>query len=118
MSDELGMLAHPRPALSGSGDALVETIATLVHEEGIAEVVVGLPLSLSGGDSAQTRHARKLIARLRQGLPVPVREWDERLTSVQAGRTISSRDRASGRRDSAAAALLLQSVIDSRRVRS
>ena len=116
MSDELGLYAHPRPALGGSGAALVEALARLAATEGVTEVVVGLPLSLSGKDSAQTRSARDLAAKLRTRLRLPVTEWDERLSTVEAGRGVRGEAaRRDGRLDSAAAAVVLQAVLDSRR---
>lgn len=117
ISDELGMLAHPRPALKGLGQQeLLRAIARLVEEESITEVVVGLPATLSGGQSEQTRAVRSFIASLRQSLTVPVVESDERLSSVQASSSLGIRDRSrSGTLDSAAAAIVLQSVLDTRR---
>ncbi len=116
VSDELGLYAHPRPALIGLGQGLVEAVARLVEDEGISEVVVGLPLRLSGGDSEQTASARALVASLRKRLRVPVTEWDERLSSVQAARAVKgSRRQRSGELDSAAAALVLQAALDARR---
>lgn len=77
---------------------------------------MGVPITLAGGDSAQTTVVRALIARLRHRLLVPVTEWDERLTSVQAARAVGARKtRRDGVVDSAAAALLLQAVLDRRR---
>lgn len=117
MADELGLLAHPRPAIVGlSGQRLVERVVALVAEEGIAGVIVGIPVTMSGGESAQTAEVREFVANLRAALDIPVLEADERLTSVQAGAMLSGRERKrSGQRDSAAAALVLQSVLDTRR---
>lgn len=116
VSDELGLFAHPRPALLQRNDALLDAVASMVANEGIAEVIVGLPLSMSGRESEQTARAREFANRLRQRLPVPVTEWDERLSSVQAARTVRGRERrAAGELDSAAAAVILQAVLDSRR---
>lgn len=116
VSDELGLFAHPRPAIvTGGRDELAGAVARLVEEEGASEVIVGLPLSLSGEDSAQTASVRELIALLRRTLSVPVTAWDERLSSVQAGRTVKGAGRRrAGEVDSAAAALVLQTVLDSR----
>ncbi|MGH2608925.1 MAG: Holliday junction resolvase RuvX [Tepidiformaceae bacterium] len=116
MSDELGLYAHPRPAIHTRGESqLIDELARLAAAEGIAEVVVGLPLSLSGEDSAQTATVRTLVDRLRERLNVPVTTWDERLTSVQAGRSVREGRTRTGAADSAAAALILQAVLDSRR---
>lgn len=116
LSDELGLFAHPRPALALAGEGLLAAIDALVEDEGVAEIVVGLPLTLAGGESEQTRRARALAARLRARLTIPVREWDERLSTVQAARTVRGASaRRSGELDSAAAALVLQAVLDARR---
>ncbi len=110
------MFAHPRPAIAASNrEALARAVARLVAEEGLNEVIVGLPLSLAGEDSAQTARVRDLIALLRARLSVPVTAWDERLSTVQAGRIAGgAARRRSGDVDSAAAALILQTVLDSR----
>ena len=117
MSDELGLYAHPRAAIiTASGSALIDAIAALADEEAVAEVVVGLPLSLAGRETAQTATVRALVSGLRKRLTVPVTVWDERLSSVEAARTVSGQARRrSGELDSAAAALVLQAVLDSRR---
>ena len=107
------MYAHQRPALVAGSRALDE-IARLVEAEAIAEVIVGLPLSLSGAESAQTLTAREFANRLRARLSVPVTEWDERLSSVEAARTIRGPARRSGELDSAAASIVLQAVLDFR----
>ena len=117
LSDELGMFAHARPAIRGLvGAAAIAAVAKIVAAESVTEVLVGLPLTLAGGASEQTEAARGFIASLRGALQVPVRECDERYSSVQAGRTVKgAARRKSGELDSAAAALILQSVLDARR---
>jgi putative holliday junction resolvase len=72
-------------------------------------VVVGLPLSLSGGDSAQTEETRAFARELERLLSVPVELYDERLTTKLAARTPG---RAS--EDSRAAAHLLESWLTAR----
>jgi putative Holliday junction resolvase len=111
------MFAHPRPALIASDPGrMVDAVAGLVDREEVGEVIVGLPLSLAGTETAQTAEARAVVRRLRQRLVVPVTEWDERLSSVQAGRSVHGRERrARGELDSAAAAIVLQAVLDHRR---
>jgi putative Holliday junction resolvase len=78
-------------------------LRSLVRELGAERVVVGLPLSLSGADSEQTKEARSFVRRLEEQLPVPVELYDERLTTRLAARTGG---RAS--EDSRAAAHLLE----------
>lgn len=115
VSDELGLYAHPRPALHGGARAILEAVPALVEREGVGEVIVGLPLTLAGGDSDQTRAARALAERLRERLDVPVRTRDERLTTAEAARHApAARARRDGSLDSAAAAILLQAELDAR----
>ncbi len=114
VSDEIGLYAHPRPAIKGGTRALLEAVPALVTTEAVAEVIVGLPRTLAGHDSAQTEATRAFIERLRERLDVPVTTWDERLSSVEAARYVPSGRRRDGALDSAAAALLLQAVLDSR----
>ncbi|MGH2917320.1 MAG: Holliday junction resolvase RuvX, partial [Solirubrobacteraceae bacterium] len=78
-------------------------------------VVVGLPLSLAGGDSAQTVEAREFAARLQERLPVPVELYDERFTTRLAERDPG--DPASSE-DSRAAAHLLEGWLAARSARA
>jgi len=104
VSDPTGVLASPiepiRAPLSRRGLARLRTV---VRELGVERVVVGLPLSLSGGDSAQTIETREFAARLEQTLPVPVELYDERFTTRMAERTGGR-----AQEDSRAAAHLLE----------
>ncbi len=117
LSDELGMLAHPRPAIPGRDrHAALRAIAAIVAAENVREVIVGLPLSLSGQRGPQARAVEAFIADLRRALPIPVRTADERLTTAQAMRQApSAARRRDGTIDSLAAALLLQAELDARR---
>jgi putative Holliday junction resolvase len=95
---------------------MAAAVASVVNAEHPSEVVVGIPLGLHGGDTDQTAAARRFASALRAQLAVPVTEWDERLTTREASRLVSGRDRRkAGDLDSAAAALLLQAVLDARR---
>jgi putative Holliday junction resolvase len=94
----------------------VRAVQRLVASEEVQEVVVGLPLTLEGSRGHQAGEAHEFVEALRKALDVPVREVDERLSSAQAA---AARPELSGRRDgtldSASAAVVLQSVLDSRR---
>ena len=104
LSDPTGTLATPLPAVrrpeSRRGMA---ALTGLVREHEVERVVVGLPLSLSGGDSDQTREAREFAARFAARIDVPVELEDERFTTVLAQRAGGQADE-----DSRAAAVLLQ----------
>jgi putative holliday junction resolvase len=105
VSDPTGVLATPlQPVLAPGTRRGLGRLRALVAELGAEMVVVGLPLSLSGGDSAQTRETRAFAAALARALPVPVELYDERFTTRLAE---LSGGRAS--EDSRAAAHLLES---------
>jgi putative Holliday junction resolvase len=61
-------------------------VCDVVREREVGHVVVGLPLSLSGGDSAQTQETRAWAARLAERVTVPVELYDERFTTLLASR--------------------------------
>src|ERR1700748_3511012 len=110
VSDPTGVLASPiEPIRAPQSRRGLARLRTLVRDLGVQRVVVGLPVSLSGKDSAQTAEAREFAARLEQELPVPVELYDERFTTRLAERT-------GGRaaEDSRAAAHLLESWLASR----
>jgi putative Holliday junction resolvase len=118
LSDPSGTLATPLGAVPRPRSAAgMEALRALVGEHGAERVVVGLPLSLSGGETEQTRRTRAFAAALGRALGgrVPVELYDERLTTRMAQRV----DRASGAQgradeDSRAAALLLQDWLRAR----
>ena len=107
VSDPTGVLATPLDVVTKANTRRgIDRLATIVRETGAERVVVGLPLSLSGADSDQTREARAFADRLaaRLGEAVPVELYDERFTTRIAAR--SGGDRTA--EDSRAAAVLLE----------
>jgi putative pre-16S rRNA nuclease len=88
VSDPTGVLATPlAPVLAPGSRRGLARLRALVSELEVERVVVGLPLSLSGGDSAQTAETREFASRLAAALAVPVELYDERLTTRLAART-------------------------------
>ena len=110
MSDPTGVLATPLdPVLAPAGKKGMGQLLALIREIGAERVVVGLPLSLDGGDSEQTREARDFAALLGRRLKgIPVELYDERFTTLLAQRDGGSR----ASEDSRAAAHLLSSWLD------
>src|SRR3954447_17135762 len=88
-----------RPATRRGFGRLVAMIGELEP----AAVIVGLPLSLSGRDSDQTRETRAFVERLRDRLGVPIEVYDERFTTKLARRSGGAQAE-----DSRAAAVLLE----------
>ena len=107
VSDPTGTLATPIEAVERPDTKRgLNRIVGLVRERGIARVVVGLPVGLSGADTAQTREAREFAERLGMRVTVPVDLYDERFTT-----TIAAARGGSGSEDSRAAAVLLEDYL-------
>ena len=121
LSDVDGVLATPYETVQRVGDRPREhrRLAELVAETAAEVVVVGLPLSLGGGDGPAARKVRREVAALRAAFDVPVETYDERLTTVTADRSLQAMDVKGSRRrqvvDQVAAAVLLQAWLDARR---
>jgi putative holliday junction resolvase len=110
VSDPTGTLATPLEPVTAPGSRRgLATLRRLTVELGVQRVVLGLPVSLSGADSDQTREVRAFSERLADELAIPVELYDERLTTQLAARTGG---RAS--EDSRAAAHLLEGWLASR----
>jgi putative Holliday junction resolvase len=104
VSDPTGTLATPlEPVLRPDTRKGLARVRAVISEQGVERVVVGLPLSLDGGDSDQTRAARAFAARLGETVDVPVELYDERFTTA-----IAARAGGSASEDSRAAAVLLE----------
>lgn len=123
VSDPAALLATPVETVAAAG-APVERLVALSREHAVIEVVVGLPLSLSGAEGPAAARVRSFAAELAAALaPTGVRLVDERLSTVSAERSL----RADGRRgakhgarrrrvvDQAAAVIILQTALDTER---
>ena len=123
ISDPTGTLARPLQALvRGSRDEDFAAIAGLVAEHDVGLVVIGRPLSLDGTEGPQARRVARYADALAANLAVRVVLWDERYTTVEAHEILRqrrgtggrSRARDAGQVDAIAAAVILQSYLDSR----
>jgi putative Holliday junction resolvase len=103
VSDPTGTLATPlEPVLQAGTRKGLRRVAELVEELGAERVIVGLPVSLYGGDSRQTRETRAFAERLRGAVSVPVELYDERFTT-----SLARQSGGEATLDSRAAAVLL-----------
>jgi putative pre-16S rRNA nuclease len=117
LSDPLGITAQGLPTLQRT--TIREDLAALAaiaskHEVGL--ILLGHPLNMSGSEGRQAIYTRDFADRITERIGLPVRFWDERLTSVEAGRilrdsgiSIQKRARAV---DQMAAVILLESFLD------
>ncbi|PAY24766.1 Holliday junction resolvase RuvX [Dietzia natronolimnaea] len=125
--DPDGILATPVETVrvtSGDPDwtAEVRRLGELVEEYDAVGVIVGLPTSLKGRDTASTAMARSFVTALSAASPgLDVETVDERLTTVTAGAALHGAGRNTRQQrgviDQAAAVVLLQAWLDSRRAR-
>jgi putative pre-16S rRNA nuclease len=104
VSDPTGTLATPlEPVLRPNTRKGFNRLLAAIRAHEPERVVVGLPLSLSGADSAQTTEARAFAVRLGAALETPVELYDERFTT-----TLAQRRPGAAAEDSRAAAVLLE----------
>ncbi len=121
VSDPEGLLATPLETVSAGPDAFAR-LAAIVAELEALECVVGLPLSLSGREGPAAAKIRAFATGLRDAIvPVPVRLFDERMSTMTAdGQLRASGRSGAGKReiiDQAAATVILQAALDAERTR-
>ena len=120
-SDPSGLIATPvvTVARAADGDADVREILAAATEHDAIEIVVGLPLSLSGGRTPSTDDAERFAERIAAASPLPVRLVDERLSTVSAHSALSASGRNTRKSrpviDQVAAVIILQHALDSER---
>lgn len=120
LSDTLKIVAQPFdvfPRTSRKADfAYVQAIVAREH---VSQIVVGLPLTMSGEEGTMAQWARDYGTELGEALGIPVIFWDESLTSMQAERSMReygmNRKQMKKKVDAVAAALILQSYLESLR---
>ena len=119
MSDPLGLTAQGLETLQRRNKRSDLTyLDQVVKQYEVAEMVVGLPLRLSGAEGTQSTKMTDFAEVLRKHFKIPVHLWDERLTTAEANRVLREADLSIRRRgqvvDRVAAVLILQSFLDAR----
>jgi|SRR4051812_2026457 putative Holliday junction resolvase len=119
LSDELGITAQPLPTLERRTlRSDLATLKRLAKRKAVSEVVVGLPLRLSGEAGTQAAKAEEFAELLRTELELPVAVFDERLTSAEANRMLDEagldRLQRKGKVDQMAAVMILQGYMQAR----
>ena len=117
VSDETKTIAQPLEYIPAEPfvDFLVRLKELLVEKE-IDLILVGLPRNMDGSYGPAAQKVETFIAALKTAITVPIKTWDERLTSAQANRVLIQakvrRDKRKVKVDKMAAAILLQSYLD------
>ncbi len=123
VSDETGSIAQGRETvLRTSDEKAVAAIKETASAEKVAEVVVGLPLNMDGSEGPSAEGCRKFAKKLSATLNVPVKFWDERLSTKEAESVMLMGDVSRAKRkktvDKLAAVVILQRYLDSVRAES
>ena len=119
VSDPLGITAQGLETLQRKNKKHdLGWLRRVIREYEIREIVVGLPLRMSGAEGAQAEKIQAFAEDLRKHFKLPVHLWDERLTSAEANRLLRETDLSIEKRgkavDRMAAILILQGWMESR----
>jgi putative Holliday junction resolvase len=118
ISDELGITAQGLSTLARRNKrADLAALGTLALERGVTRILMGNPLHMSGTAGRQSEWAREFAGALERYTGIPVKLWDERLTTVEASRVLRQSGISIAKRaaavDRLSAVILLQSYLDS-----
>lgn len=117
VSDELGLTAQGLNTLAFKDfrDALLK-IVSLCNDYAVEEIVIGMPYNMNGTEGNQVHKVRGIADQINESTNVPIREWDERLSTVAAERTLLEADISRAKRrkaiDKLAAVFILQGYLD------
>jgi len=117
VSDELKMIAQPLEYIPAEPFAeFLARLGDLLREKEVELILVGLPRNMDGSYGPAAQKVQEFVTTLKTHVTVPIKMWDERLTSAQANRILIQgnvrRDKRKEKVDKMAAAILLQSYLD------
>jgi len=118
ISDPLGITAQGMPNLTRTNKRSdLEALQQLIRDRGVGLILLGNPINMRGAEGRQSGWVREFAGALESRTGLPVKLWDERLTSVEAGRVLRSSGISIEKRaaavDRLSAVILLQSYLDS-----
>jgi len=118
ISDPLGITAQGLPNLVRTNKrADLDALGQLARDRDVNLILMGNPINMKGAEGRQSAWVRDFAGAIEQRLGLPVRFWDERLTSVEAGRVLResgiSIEKRAAAVDRLSAVILLQSYLDS-----
>jgi putative Holliday junction resolvase len=119
ISDLLGITAQGLETIQRRNKRTdLAALEKVIRENDVSEIVVGLPLRMSGAEGIQAEKMRVFVDELRKRFKLQVHLWDERLTSAQANRLLRETEMSIKRRgevvDQMAAVLILQSWMEAK----
>ena len=118
LSDEIKLIAQPVEFIPAEPfAAFLARLTALLAEKEVELILVGMPRNMNGSYGPAALKVEEFVAALKTAVTVPVKTWDERLTSAQANRYLIQgnvrREKRKEKVDKMAAAILLQSYLDS-----
>lgn len=118
ISDPLGITAQGLPNLVRTNKrADLAALSALIQERSVGLILMGNPINMGGAEGRQSGWVREFAEALERQTALPVRLWDERLTTVEANRVLRSSGISLEKRaaavDRLSAVILLQSYLDS-----
>jgi putative pre-16S rRNA nuclease len=118
ISDELKMIAQPLEFIPAEPFAkFLERLKEILRGKEVEMILIGLPRNMDGSYGPAALKVQEFVAALRDAITIPIQTWDERLTSAQAQRFLIQggvrRQQRKEKVDKTAAAILLQSYLDS-----
>ena len=124
ISDPLGILATPIETLDSSEmDLVIPKLAETISDHSVTKIVVGIPWTLSGKSGPQTKKTFEFISLISDTFEIPIKQIDERFTSLQAEKKLRLVDKRSRKKqkkipkgliDSVSAAIILQTYLDTK----
>jgi putative holliday junction resolvase len=117
VSDELKIIAQPLEFIPAEPmSVFFDRLNAILREKEVELIIVGMPRNMDGSYGPAALAAQEFTAALRENVAIPIKTWDERLTSVQANRLLIEanvrREKRKEMVDKMAAAILLQSYLD------
>jgi len=120
ISDALGIIAQGLETFYRENPpGIIEKLRKIVKEEGVSAIVVGLPLNMDGTEGPKAKEAINFADELKKEIGLPVKLWDERLSTVEVEKLMISAGASRAKRkkkiDKLAAQVILQGYLDSRK---
>ncbi len=118
ISDELQFTAQPLKLLKRQNDnTLIAEIKDIIVAHNVEKIIIGLPISLDGTYSTQTKKTQKFISRIRKSSDLPIEKWEERLSTLEASKILTgvSKIKKKENIDIISAQLILQGYLDRNR---
>jgi putative holliday junction resolvase len=118
VSDPSGIIAQPLEQISAEPfQGFLDRLRAIIREKEVEMILVGMPRNMDGSHGEAAERVRQFVLVLGEAITVPLKTWDERLTTMQANRLLAEAnvrgDKRKARVDKTAAAILLQSYLDS-----